>query len=793
MNKLLTLLFAFCYSLTVLANPSIDEFTQGMEKRSGFFTFYYKSEDDRLYLQIDQMQSPFIFQTSLPRGVGSNDIGLDRGQLGDTRLVQFEQFGNKILLKHLNTEFRADSANTAEQASIDEAFADSVIAGFKTVAQSNGSVVVDYTDYLLSDVHGIGARLEQTKQGSFQADANRSGIYLPKSKAFERNTELEALVTFSGRKPGNFVQQVTPSPDSLTVHLHHSFVALPDDGYTPRRFHPYSGFWKHRYFDYATPINAQMEQKHIVRHRLFKRDPSAEVSEAVEPIVYYLDPGIPEPVMSALRDGALWWNQAFEAAGYKDAFQVKVLPEDADPMDVRYNVIQWVHRATRGWSYGSSVVDPRTGELIKGHVTLGSLRVRQDYLIALGLTSPFDGESSSTAPQQAMALARIRQLSAHEVGHTLGIAHNFAASENGRASVMDYPHPLVTLKRGKITLEGAYDDGIGDWDKYVVTYGYQDFVDEQAETEGLALLVADMQARGFKYKSDPDSRSARHGSSDGHLWDNGADPIRAFEQITAVRKVALDNLGLNTIETGANLSSIEAALVPIYLLHRYQLDALAKQVGGINYEYEVKQTGVKPKGVTVVSARTQKQAVKWLVSASTPTFLQLPDAILALIPPNAYGEDITREYFTSRTGRVFDPVSAAESAAGYSLSILLHPERLNRLAWQSKQDRQVPKVNEVVKRVFEEHWYKQSPDYGLRERLQLVALNAVMKAAMNDKLAPEAKLAIQSELLAFEAWLEDNKKQPTHRVLLNQMQQYWQSGEWPSLFDVVPLPPGSPI
>lgn len=223
------------------------------------------------------------------------------------------------------------------------------------------------------------------------------------------------------------------------------------------------------------------------------------------------------------------------------------------------------------------------------------------------------------------------------------------------------------------------------------------------------------------------------------------------------------------------------------------MDALAKQVGGINYEYEVKQTGVKPKGVTVVSARTQKQAVKWLVSASTPTFLQLPDAILALIPPNAYGEDITREYFTSRTGRVFDPVSAAESAAGYSLSILLHPERLNRLAWQSKQNRQVPKVNEVVKRVFEEHWYKQSPDYGLRERLQLVALNAVMKAAMNDKLAPEAKLAIQSELLAFEAWLEDNKKQPTHRVLLNQMQQYWQSGEWPSLFDVVPLPPGSPI
>ncbi len=331
----------------------------------------------------------------------------------------------------------------------------------------------------------------------------RSGVYLPKTKGFEKNTELEALVTFAGKKPGEYVQQVTPDPESLSVHLHHSFVALPDDNYTPREYHPYSGYWKFSYFDYSTPISEPTEQRFITRHRLNKKTPHAAMSEAVEPIVYYLDPGIPEPVMTALKEGASWWNQAYEAAGYKDAFQVKVLPEGADPMDVRYNVINWVHRATRGWSYGSSVVDPRTGEIIKGHVTLGSLRVRQDYLIALGLTSPFKDGSTDTTAQQEMALDRIRQLSAHEVGHTLGIAHNFAASENNRASVMDYPHPKISIKNGKISLEGAYDKGIGAWDIHAVAYGYQDFASDVEEAEALAKIIVKGRNEGLSFKSDP--------------------------------------------------------------------------------------------------------------------------------------------------------------------------------------------------------------------------------------------------------------------------------------------------
>ena len=416
------LLVAFFSGAKDASSPeSIKDFTQNMQHQAGYYDFYYQLDQDKIYLKINAFDQPFLFQSSMPQGIGSNDIGLDRGQLGETRLVKFERYGNKVMLKQLNTAYRASSSNLAEQASIDEAFADSVIAGLPVVATEGSAVLVDYTDFLLSDIHNISAQLDDTKQGSFKADPMRSGVYLPRSKAFVDNTELEAMVTFAGSKAGEYVRQVTPDSNSISVHLHHSLIRLPDDQYQTRAFTPFSGYWSVSHQDYSAPLDESMTVSVIPRHRLHKKDPNASVSEAVEPIVYYLDPGIPEPVMSALKDGALWWDRAFSAIGYKNAFQVKVLPEGADPMDVRYNVIQWVHRATRGWSYGASVIDPRTGEIIKGHVTLGSLRVRQDYLIALGLTSPFSDNAAedknvSTQAQKDMALARIRQLSAHEVG-----------------------------------------------------------------------------------------------------------------------------------------------------------------------------------------------------------------------------------------------------------------------------------------------------------------------------------------------------------------------------------------
>lgn len=788
-------LVLLCLSQVVQAQDK-EDFLQAKQAMSGFVEIVYSNSDDKVYLALDvaQLNQQMLFQSSLPHGIGSNDIGLDRGQLGDTRLVEFQRFGNKILLKQLNTDYRASSSNVAERNSIDEAFADSVIAGFEVAHESVGKIYIDYTAFLLSDVHGITEQLSQTGQGSYSIDSARSGIYLPKTKSFARNTELEALVTFAGTPKGRYIRQVTPDAKSVSVHLHHSFFALPDDGYKPRIFHPYSGFMKHSFHDYSAPLDAEIEQKFIPRHRLLKMDPNAPVSEPVEPIIYYLDPGIPEPVMSALREGALWWDQAFAAAGYKNAFQVKVLPEDADPMDARYNVIQWVHRATRGWSYGSSVIDPRTGEIIKGHVTLGSLRVRQDFLIALGMTSPFDDQSAgkaNTNAQLAMALDRIRQLSAHEVGHTLGIAHNFAASENNRASVMDYPHPLISLENGEISLKNAYDKGIGDWDKYVIAYGYQYFADAD-EKKALSALISQARKSGFLYKSDPDTRISQRASSDGHLWDNGKSPVDEFARISAVRKFALTRFGANSLPVGADLSSLEERLVPIYYSHRYQLDALVKQVSGVIYEYEQKELNLPLKGSAFVAGGTQLKAAELVVNAASADYLAIQPALAKLINPKAYGSSRNRESTNGRMGIVFDPVSAAEAASAFAITALLEPIRLNRLAYQHSLDTRIPSVQKVLNLVFET-LVKTSSEGILEQRIKHVALNIFFDVLNADELSPEVKLAMLGELLQYQSWLAEKDRGAQGKVLLKYIEHYWTSNEWLGSFAVKQLPPGSPI
>lgn len=792
------LLVAFFSGAKDASSPeSIKDFTQNMQHQAGYYDFYYQLDQDKIYLKINAFDQPFLFQSSMPQGIGSNDIGLDRGQLGETRLVKFERYGNKVMLKQLNTAYRASSSNLAEQASIDEAFADSVIAGLPVVATEGSAVLVDYTDFLLSDIHNISEQLDDTEQGSFKADPMRSGVYLPRSKAFVDNTELEAMVTFAGSKAGEYVRQVTPDSNSISVHLHHSLIRLPDDQYQTRAFTPFSGYWSVSHQDYSAPLDESMTVSVIPRHRLHKKDPNAPVSEALEPIIYYLDPGIPEPVMSALKDGALWWDQAFSAIGYKNAFQVKVLPEGADPMDVRYNVIQWVHRATRGWSYGASVTDPRTGEIIKGHVTLGSLRVRQDYLIALGLTSPFSDNAAedknvSTQAQKDMALARIRQLSAHEVGHTLGIAHNFSASEYGRESVMDYPHPYVSIKDGQVSLDGAYATGMGAWDNYVIAYGYQDYAKGADEKSALDDLVTQAREQGYRYQSDPDARPSHAANPSGSLWDNGADAVAELSRLSEIRQLALANFGLKSLKSGDSFSSLEESLVPIYLLHRYQLDAVAKLVGGVDYEYELKGDYSQPKGAVPLAAELQKNAIKALLTTIQPEYLAIPASIVRLITPKAYGESRNRESFKGRTGLTFDPVSAGESAANYTVDLLLKAERLNRLAQQAEQQKGVPDVQSVVAQLFETSIQSKS-DSELAKRINFVVLDAVVRASVQTTLAPEVRADVELQLSNLYSWLKNNKRNPQNKIMAKQLELYWQNGEWKPLFKALPLPPGSPI
>lgn len=792
-GSILAAAFLLLSSFSSLAQ-TIAEFTKGMQSHNGYFNFYYDEDMGKIYLEVDKLNQQVLFQSSLPQGLGSNDIGLDRGQLGDTRLVQFEKHGSRVLLNQINTYYRANSDNQAEKQSVKEAFAKSVLQGFTLVAQTKDSVLIDYTKFLQSDIHGVKQTLARKKQGNFSLDHSRSAVYMPQSKAFPKNTELEAIVSFKGTKPGKFLRDVAPDPENITVHMHHSFIELPDDNYQPRKFHPYSGYWAIEHKDYAAAIEDDMAVKYIPRHRLVKKDPTAAQSEAVEPIIYYLDPGAPEPVKSALIDGAMWWDKAFEAAGFINAFQVKILPPDADPMDVRYNTIQWVHRATRGWSYGASVIDPRTGEIIKGHVSLGSLRVRQDYLIGQGLTAPFADGKSNTSQIKEMALARIRQLSAHEVGHTIGIAHNFAASVNDRASVMDYPHPLIKITKGKLDLSQAYDDKIGAWDKYVVQYGYSQFTPEQEE-QALAKLVMQAQQQGLLYMSDPDARPLSGAHPDGHLWDNGENAAKELERVLKVRELALTNFGLGNLAPERDMSDLQEVLVPIYLFHRYQTEAAVKLIAGVDYNYQVKGEGTP--NATPVSKEAQQQALQALLSTLDANKLTLPEHIIALIPPKAYGSYRNRESAPSKTGLVFDPVELASASIGHSLKGMFNTARLNRLAQQASLGQAPWTVAEYLNTVITATVKAPvtSDMSGIvQKRVAALTIEVLMESLLSEKLSIEAKADVYAALLDLSQWLSSySRNESVYKLAAHHLNWYFEHRKWLPLVKVTAMPPGSPI
>ncbi|ULQ55393.1 zinc-dependent metalloprotease [Flavihumibacter rivuli] len=680
MLRYLLLFICMPAMLHAQAPVSIEEKTKGLARTDGFIPFYKDEINGKLYLQIERLNEEILYVPSLPAGLGSNDIGLDRGLLGQEAVVKFIRSGKKLMMVQPNYGYRALSKDPAERRAVEQSFAQSTLWAFTIEAETAGKVLVDATDFLLRDAMKAALRIKGTKQGNFSLDKNRSWIYFQASKNFPLNTELEATITLvnADGEVGNYVQEVAPSPDAISLRMHHSFVQLPDNNYQPRIFDPRSSFIPVSYFDYSTPVSELIVKYLVTRHRLEKKDPKAAVSEPVKPIVYYLDNGTPEPIRSALLEGASWWNQAFEAAGYRNAFQVRILPDSADPMDIRYNMINWVHRSTRGWSYGYSVVDPRTGEIIKGNVTLGSLRVRQDYLIAQGLLAPFEKGVPADDKMMKMALARLRQLSAHEVGHTLGMMHNYASSVNDLASVMDYPHPAVSLDaNGNISMENAYDNKIGEWDKVAITWGYQDFPEGTNEPEALKGILDAASRKGLQFISDRDARAPGGLHPQAHLWDNGADAVKELEHVMKVRTKALQQFGEKNIREGMPMAMLEDVLVPVYLYHRYQLEAATKLVGGMYYTYATRGDG-QPITRFLPKAK-QLEALDAVIKCLQPSFLVLPDAIVDMIPPRPAGYEFTRELFRKRTGLAFDALSPAETAADLPLSFLFHPERVSRM------------------------------------------------------------------------------------------------------------------
>lgn len=777
--------------------PSIEEKTSGFVRQDGFFPLYWDDAAGTLWLEIPRLGQEVIYVTALAAGLGSNDLGLDRGRLGTTRIVRFDRIGTRVLMVQPNYSYRARTDNPDEVRAVRDAFASSTLWGFTVAAQTGSRVLVDLSDFLLRDTYNIVHRL---RPATYRVDRTRSAVFLERSKAFPRNTTMEATVTFVSDapgtgpgRPGGRIADVAASNEAVTLRLHHQFVSLPDPGYTPRAFDPRGGFGALTYTDYAAPLGEPMQQRLIRRHRLQKKDPAAAVSEPVTPIVFHLDRGTPEPVRTALLDGARWWNQAFEAAGFRNAFRVEMMPEGADMLDVRYHVIQWVHRSTRGWSYARSVSDPRTGEILKGHVTLGSLRVRQDYLIAEGLLSPYETGTETPAAMRELSLARLRQLSAHEVGHALGIGHNYYNSTVGRISVMDYPHPLAQLQPdGSVDLTNAYTNEIGAWDKVAVNWGYREYPVGTNEAQALGAILNDAWDRDLRFLSNQDINVTPRADQ----WNNGVDMGAGLRDMLRLRRAALNRFGERAIKRGVPMATIEEALVPLYLHHRYQITAAASALGGQDYHYAMRGDG-RP-GVRWVPAALQTGALDALLATLDPAELVLPRTVLENLSPRVPGYGLHRELFPRATGLVFDPLAPAVVAAHHTVGSILQPQRAARLVAQRAVEPSLPGLEQVLERittaVFDatpanpyEAEVNRSVERVLAEHLMNLAANGPMSQVRALAVAQLKRLRTQP--------VPAEAAQGAHRALLHDdIERFLARPGEPYRLPTIPdAPPGAPI
>ncbi|WP_298916591.1 zinc-dependent metalloprotease [uncultured Algimonas sp.] len=690
MRTILVLLAAFLFAACQPAASSSDPLA-GMELREGFLDLHVDPSSGKVFATLpepdaDGIALQAIHTARLTSGLGSNPVGLDRGWGDSGKVVIFRQRGDAVVLEQPNLRYRANADNPLEARAVAESFAPSFLASFDIVSR-DGGLTIDMTDFLRSDILGLQQYLKDADQGSFTLQADRTLIDTDNVFSFPDNAEFDVFVTLETADPGREVATTAANGRTATLIQHHSFVRLPDDGYTPLISDPRAAAIEVVHYDYSAPLSSPIETRFARRYRLQKDDDG----NTIKPIIVYIDSGAPEPIRSALVEGAEWWGEAFAAAGFPDGYRVEILPEDVHPLDVRYTVVQWVHRQTRGWSYGGGVSDPRTGEMLKGHVNLGSLRVRQDRMIFEGLLGAEKTDSGDPDDPVQLALMRIRQLSAHEVGHALGFMHNFAGSSDDKASVMDYPAMDVRLVDGQLDLSNVYGVGIGDWDIVTTDWLYGDHMDAERD----AVLDA-AYARGLSYVADRDGRGPGTGHPDGSVWDNGSDAVETLRNVMDVRAHALERFGTNSLPGGWNQSDLNAVLVPIYLYHRFQVAAAAKSIGGMRFDYGPNGEAM---AAEIVDPAIQRDALRAVLDTLDPAALDLPDSVLNVLTPRLGTfsfADNDRELFRGTAYPAFDVTAAADTAADLTFDVLLHPQRLARLVEFHRRDPAYPGIDEVM-------------------------------------------------------------------------------------------------
>jgi len=735
------------------SQTSIVAKTAGFERRDGFVPLYLDSKQGRLYAELPLGTTRALFWVSLASGFGSNPVGLDRGASGADQVVRFDRDGDRVLMVFENTSFRSSLDNPAHKRSVEESFPSSTIAALPVVAEEGNRVLVDMTDVAYRDWNDVAGTLTRLNQGSYSVARNQSSIDRAHTRSYATNSEIDVALTFatSGR-PGGIVGRIVPDGNAFTLRQHISILPLPDAGFRPRELDPRVGFFGITFKDYGQPIQKALEQRWISRHRLERADPNNPRSPIKNPIRYWIDPGIPEPMRQATLDGVRFWSEAFDRAGLTGGFVAELLPEGEDPIDARYNVVQWENRNERGWSVGGSLGDPRTGEILKGMARLDSHRARTDYNIYAALMG-----ADAAAADTAFVLARVRQVSAHEVGHTLGMAHNYIASTYERASVMDYPAPRVRLTSGgDIDLSQAYGRGPGDYDVWAIRWAYGIFP-AATERDSLTAIVVEGLKKGYLYLSDGDARPENASDPRTNLWDDAATPVEFLQHQVGVRRVALSRFGLRNIRVGEPIATLQERLAPLYFWHRFALNGVTKTIGGMIYQNAVRgdgQIATRP-----INGQHQREALTALLAELQPGELAIPDTVLALLGPRPSGYDgpvnnsnsPVGELFRGRTDPAFDEISAARTLAQMIVDGILQRERAARLVVFASRGPNMLTLGETIDSLVARTWTARDAGatpktMALRRVTQRAVADRLLALAADAEASPEVRAVAEFEI-----------------------------------------------